>query len=92
MTITKAKTIKIIAGYYEFHILMDDEFVYAMDGDCADDWYEYEDKADCVEIYVDAILEELYEDERWTEYGMRAANKEEVIKALAAFMTDWTEE
>lgn len=92
MTITKARNIKIIAGYYEFHIFMDDELVYSIDGDCADDWSEHEDKTDCAELYVDAILYELKEDERWTEYGMIAANKEKVIKALAAFMADWTED
>ena len=45
MTITETKNIKIVAGYYEFHIFMDDELVYSIDGDCADDWSEHEDKA-----------------------------------------------
>lgn len=87
----ESSKVKIMAGYHEILIYVDDVLVYAMDEDCTEDWFEYEDKTDCAELYVDSILEEFRENESWDNYELVKENKKEIIKALADYMVYWTE-
>lgn len=91
MTTTKATEIKLIAGYYEFHLFINGELIYCLDGDCSEDWFNYEDSRVYAEFCVDSILDELKQDERYTDYEMIATNKDDVIKCIAEFVADWTE-
>jgi hypothetical protein len=79
-------TVRVMAGYYEILIYVGDVLVYALDGDCIETWYDYEDKTDCAAQYVDAILEEFKENESWDKYELVEENKKEIIEALADYM------
>lgn len=88
MTATKTNSIKMITGYYEHNLYINDELIYTFDGDCSEHWFGCVPK-EWAEAYVEYILSEFKENYNQNGYDLVSKNKDEIVNVMTEYITDW---